>query len=192
MAGSSRKDFECITTGYPLRDYQVFLMCICRWECMKKKTTKWHLSPAKTQISLGIHPVRSESSLSAWRKLGSLATHWVHSEDWSDWADAQADLSLCRVHTGMPFCFLSCAGSYIFPILLQTLADHARQATGHFLTSHFYTPPLFYTLPHNMAGYYGFPLDVRVSVRPGDHPRFRGYFWANLDIFMKYFEVYFI
>ena len=37
--------------------------------------------PAKTQISLGMCPVWSESSLSAWRKLGSLATHWVHSED---------------------------------------------------------------------------------------------------------------
>ena len=37
--------------------------------------------PAKTQISLGIHPVWSESSLSAWRKLGSLATHWAHSND---------------------------------------------------------------------------------------------------------------
>ena len=36
--------------------------------------------PAKTQISLDIHPVRSESSLSAWRKLGSLATHWAHSK----------------------------------------------------------------------------------------------------------------
>ena len=23
MAGSSRKDFKCITTGYPLQDYQV-------------------------------------------------------------------------------------------------------------------------------------------------------------------------
>ena len=32
-------------------------------------------------ISLGIRPVWSESSLSAWRKLGSLATHWAHSED---------------------------------------------------------------------------------------------------------------
>ena len=45
------------------------------------KQTKWHVRPAKTQISLGIRPVWSESSLSAWRKLGSLATHWVHSED---------------------------------------------------------------------------------------------------------------
>ena len=57
--------------------------------------------PAKTQISLGIRPVWSESSLSAWRKLGSLATHWAQSDDWSDWADAQADLSLRWAHTNV-------------------------------------------------------------------------------------------
>ena len=45
------------------------------------KPTKWHVRPARTQISLGICPVWSESSLSAWRKPGSLATHWAHSED---------------------------------------------------------------------------------------------------------------
>ena len=45
------------------------------------KPTKWHVRPAKTQISLGIRPVWSESSPSAWRKLRSLATHWAHSED---------------------------------------------------------------------------------------------------------------
>ena len=39
------------------------------------------MRPAKTQISPGIRPVWSESLLSAWRKLGSLATHWVHSKD---------------------------------------------------------------------------------------------------------------
>ena len=44
------------------------------------KTNKMSVRPAKTQISMGIHPVWSESSLSTWRKLGSLATHWVHSE----------------------------------------------------------------------------------------------------------------
>ena len=37
--------------------------------------------PAKTQISLGIRPVWSETSLSAWRKHVSLATHWAHRED---------------------------------------------------------------------------------------------------------------
>ena len=45
------------------------------------KPTKWHMGPAKTQTSLGIHPVWSESSLSAWRIIGSLATHWAGSED---------------------------------------------------------------------------------------------------------------
>ena len=62
------------------------------------KPTKWHKHPAKTQISLGTLPVWSESSLSTWRKLGSEATHWMHSEDWSDWADANADLSLRWAH----------------------------------------------------------------------------------------------
>ena len=56
----------------------------------RDKTNKMTLRPAKIQISLGIRPVWSESSLSAWRKLRSLATHW---------ADAQADLSLRRSHS---------------------------------------------------------------------------------------------
>ena len=43
--------------------------------CRTTKPTKWYVRPAKTQISLGIRPVWSESSLSTWRKLGSLATH---------------------------------------------------------------------------------------------------------------------
>ena len=45
------------------------------------KTNKVTVRPAKTQISLGICPGWSESSLSAWRNLGSLATNWAHSED---------------------------------------------------------------------------------------------------------------
>ena len=45
------------------------------------KTNNVTVHPGKTQISLGIRPVWSESLLSAWRKLLALATHWVHSED---------------------------------------------------------------------------------------------------------------
>ena len=60
------------------------------------KPTKWHVRPVKTQISPGIRPVWSESSLYPWRKLGSLATHWASAQRrlWSDWVDGQADLSL--------------------------------------------------------------------------------------------------
>ena len=62
------------------------------------KSNKMRLRPAKTQISLDIRPVWSESSLSAWRNIGSLATHWAHSED-SDQSGRMLDVldvqSLC-------------------------------------------------------------------------------------------------
>ena len=65
-------------------------ICICQtlfyWigsymDRLVTKPTKWHMGTSKTQISLGIRPDWSESSLSARRKLGSLATHWAQSED---------------------------------------------------------------------------------------------------------------
>ena len=48
---------------------------------LMNKTNKMTVRPAKTQISLGICPVWSESSLSTWQHLGFLATHWAHSSD---------------------------------------------------------------------------------------------------------------
>ena len=51
------------------------------FELRQDKTNKMTVRPAKNQISLGIRSVWSESSLSEWRKLVSLATHWAHSED---------------------------------------------------------------------------------------------------------------
>ena len=60
-------------------------LVIQTWRIIKWATT-WQnqqsdVRPAKTQISLGIRPVWSESSLSAWRKLRSLAIHSAHSEE---------------------------------------------------------------------------------------------------------------
>ena len=76
-----------------------FLPRACSFELRHDKTNKMSVLPAKTQISLGICPVWSEFSLSAWRKLGSLATHSVHNEDsdqtWQmprlNWAFAGSD-----------------------------------------------------------------------------------------------------
>ena len=48
----------------------VFHIWAASWQ-----TNNVAVRPAKTQISLGIRPVWSESSLSAWRKLCSLSTH---------------------------------------------------------------------------------------------------------------------
>ena len=70
------------------------------YEPQRDKTNKMSVSPAKTQIRLGIRPVWSESSLVRMKQ------HWVISFPlsaqrrlWSDWADAQADLSLRWTHT---------------------------------------------------------------------------------------------
>ena len=82
------------------RNYEIIRSEVKIIEPRHDKTNKVSVRLAKTQITLDIRPVWSESSLSAWRNLGSLATHSAHSEDsGSDWADAQADLSLRWAHT---------------------------------------------------------------------------------------------
>ena len=59
--------------------------------------TRLHFRSAKTQSSLRIHPVWSESSLSAWGELGSLATHSAHSEYLSDYLSLRlAQMPFCR------------------------------------------------------------------------------------------------
>ena len=83
-----------------------------RMSCHMTKPTKWPKHPVKTQISLGICTVWSESSLSAWRNLGSLATQWVHSKDWLDWADTQTDWSLHWVHVS--FCWFCHVAAHMY------------------------------------------------------------------------------
>ena len=57
-------------------------------------------------------PVWSESSLSTWRKLGSLATHWVHSED-SDQTGWMSRLSWVFAGRTLTMLVLSCRGSVV-------------------------------------------------------------------------------
>ena len=77
------------------------------WAAIWQNQQKMRVRPVKTQISLGICSVWSGSLLSAWRKLGSLATHWAHSEDWSDWVDARANLSLLGACSFCWFCHVT-------------------------------------------------------------------------------------
>ena len=72
---------------------------------MSQCTTKWSVLSAKTQISLGRCPGWPKSS---W----SIATHWEHSEDWSDWVNAQADQSLRWAHRS--FCWFCHATAQIW------------------------------------------------------------------------------
>ena len=84
--------------------------------------------PAKTQMSLGIRPVWSESSLSAWRKLGSLATHWAHSED-SDQTGRMPRLILVFAGRTLILLVLSCHGSNLF-IFQHHLWNHHLSVPG--------------------------------------------------------------
>ena len=85
------------------------------------KTNKKSMRPVKTQIGLGICPVWSESSLSAWRKLGSSATHWVHRED-SDQTGQMPKLRWVFAGCTLILLVLSYCGSIIIQsCLLQTI-----------------------------------------------------------------------
>ena len=105
------------------------------------KPTKWHVRSAKTQFSLGIRPVWSESSLSAWRKLGSLATHWADSED-SDqigrmprliWVFAGRTVILLVLSWGGSFLFLIWSKlilwSYLCLVLIIILSERFKSTT---------------------------------------------------------------
>ena len=68
------------------------------------KQTKWPMCRAKTQI-IWISAKSDQSLLPAWRNYLSMASHRAHSEDWSDWVNAQVDLSLRWAHKS--FCVFS-------------------------------------------------------------------------------------
>ena len=85
-------------------EYYLAIGTLCR-DCVVQmsrdmtKPTKWHVRPAKSQISLGIRPVWSVFAV-------RIKKAWVFSYPfsaqrrlWSDWADAQDDLSLRWAHS---------------------------------------------------------------------------------------------
>ena len=80
-------------------------------ELRHDKTNKVTVRPVMTQISLGIRPVWSESLLSAWKNIGSLATHWAHSED-SDQTGQMPRLIWVFIGRTLVLLVLSCCSSY--------------------------------------------------------------------------------
>ena len=88
---------------------------------------QYDLSAQQRQISPGIRPVWSESLLSVWRNIGPLSTYWACNEDWSDWADAQADLSLRWAH--IILLVLSCDCSFVL-ILSNMSKDSVKHVKG--------------------------------------------------------------
>ena len=108
------------------------------FEPQHDKTNKLALRPVKTQISLGIRPLWSESSLSAWSTLGSLATHWVHIEDsdqtrrmpgWSESSlGAHSFCWFCHImaHLSMDFCKMQGWWLHVYMLLHKRRPDLAE------------------------------------------------------------------
>ena len=88
------------------------------FEPQHDKTNKVCVLLAKTPISLGIHPVWSKSSLSSWRKLGYLATHWAHSEDSDQTGQMPRLIGVFAGHT-LILLVLSCHGSFLDTVLIS-------------------------------------------------------------------------
>ena len=86
------------------------------------KSTKSHVRPVKTQISLV--SAQSDQSRHCWpvETLGPwLPTEWT-ANDWSDWADARADLSLRWAHRW--FCWFCHAVAHLISSMLPSTPSH--------------------------------------------------------------------
>ena len=89
------------------------------------KQTKLPVHQVKTQISLGIHPVWSVSSLHAqWVAKDAVSSCGLQ-RLWSDWADAQADLSLSLAL--MQFYWFYHAAAQIFLNFSSPFLTHCRE-----------------------------------------------------------------
>ena len=75
-------------------------MFFCKNTIIRSTCVAVHLSHNTTKTrKVTVRPTSVHLIRVFGRKLGSLATHWAHSEDWSDWVDAQADLILRWTHS---------------------------------------------------------------------------------------------
>ena len=95
-----------------------------------KKQTNWVCAQRRLR-SAGVRPVWSESSLSAWRNLGPLATHWVHSED-SGQTGRMSRLIWVFAGQTLILLVLSCRGSYQALVYNFCHEFYENYVLGHF------------------------------------------------------------
>ena len=120
---SERSEETILTEFHPLKLFPFLI-----YEPAHDKTNKIACAPSK---------VRSAWA-SAQSDQSSLCAHWIakdpsflhaESEDWLDWADAQADLSLGWVH--MPFCWFCHALAHVREKALDHATNQSRYVRIH-------------------------------------------------------------
>ena len=120
-----------------------------------------------------------QSLLSAWRNIGPLITYWAHNEDWSDWVDAQTDLSLRWALRS--FCCHTCfsMGDLGVQVSVRLFVRPSVNIYHGCLVSA--TPLSFCRTCFSIADV-GVQVSVRLFVRPYVHPSTftMGVLWAQL------------
>ena len=86
-----------------VRQIRYVSIVLCHLRQRKTKPTKWHVT--KRKLWSALISAQSYQSLRGLHEesLGPYIYTLPDSDDWSDWADAQADLNLRWAH--MPFCW---------------------------------------------------------------------------------------
>ena len=100
--GQPRKDFYLMWSNVP--------HYIGNLSHLMTKPTKWSVCPVKTHISLGICPVWSVFAVCSLGSWGPNISLFGQQRHWSDWAVAQAELSL--LGTQVILLVLSWGGSF--------------------------------------------------------------------------------
>ena len=114
------------------------------------KPTKWSERPAKTQISLGVRPVWSESSQCA---------KWVAKDPNFLHADAQADLSLRWAH--MPFRWFCHEMAHIVMLKIIYSEFHLQARKSHVLV------PTYFSLASKRGHFQNTCINDSVTDSPG-------------------------
>ena len=121
--------------------------CARTYDLPQDKTNRLTVRPAKTQISLGVLTVWSESSLCAqWvAKEGPTLSSCRQRRLWSGWVDAQADLGLRWAH--ISFCWFCLEAAHI--ILRETSQQRKQTCKNQWglrdrILFFFYVRPILY------------------------------------------------
>ena len=114
-----------------------FVLFVCSllkssYEQHYDKTNNMACMPSKDSDEPGIHPVWSESSLSAWRSIGSLTTHWEHSEDSHFSYVTSVHFTLEPVNFHISFCkYLTEYKKIIWATTRQNVSSGVSDQTRH-------------------------------------------------------------
>ena len=114
------------------------------YEPWHDKTNKMSVRPVKTQISLDIRPVWSEFAVHSVGSSGPKVSSCRQQRLWSDWAGAQANLSLRWVHTGFVMSRLICTLTQM--IFFQWQLSQYLHCKCHLVTN-IYIPVVFTEKP---------------------------------------------